>query len=111
MAERKLSSAMLESALSRPSKKGVSKSAKEKKRLREIHTRHVKGGFIAKHRHEAPHDMPEHDEEHVVPDMAGLLAHIKEHMGGVQAAHEAAEPPAMESAEQEGAAEAAANQQ
>lgn len=34
------------------------------------------GGFIAKHIHHMPHDMPMHDEEHVQPDMKGLHGHL-----------------------------------
>jgi hypothetical protein len=32
--------------------------------------------FHMKHRHEPPHDMPEHDEEYSAPDLKGLHGHI-----------------------------------
>lgn len=55
------------------------KGKKSRKRLH-IHPA-ASGGFIVKHE---PMDMSEpnaQSEEHVVPDMAGLHAHIDEHMG------------------------------
>lgn len=39
------------------------------------------GGFIAKHMHQPPHDMPDMDEEHVMPDMQGLKDHMEQHFG------------------------------
>lgn len=45
--------------------------------VKEVHIRPAaNGGFIAKHIHHMPHDMPMHDEEHVQPDMKGLHGHI-----------------------------------
>lgn len=40
-----------------------------------------KGGFIMNHMHHPPHEMPEHDEEHITPDMDGLKAHLDQHFG------------------------------
>ncbi len=58
---------------------------KKVKRAKGMHIRHAtSGGFIVKH---DPMSGPEmgkmaEPEEHAKPDMAALLAHVQEHMGG-----------------------------
>jgi hypothetical protein len=73
-----------------PKEEKEPKVKKEKKghgrRPKEIHLRHVKGGFIAKHIHEQALPGEEH-EEHLIPaehegDLDGLHSHLEDAWGG-----------------------------
>jgi hypothetical protein len=68
---------------SQPKKKKKSKAKKSKKPVHKMHIRHsANGGFIAEHE-SAPAgegELPTPNEEHTLPDMAALQAHVGEHM-------------------------------
>lgn len=67
--------------------KSKSKSKKNSKRVHEIHLRRAHSGeLLAKHKHAADEgEMPEPDEDHVVPQ-GGLDQHVAENMPPMQPA-------------------------
>jgi hypothetical protein len=63
--------------------KSKSKAKKSGKHPHSVHVRRGKsGGFIAEHHFKnGPEEEMQEPEEHVLPDMASLQAHMSDHMG------------------------------
>ncbi len=83
-----------------------------KKEIREMKIRRGhKGGFVAQHVHQPPHNLPEHDEEYPIADTAGLHSHIDDHFGEGEGGGEGEGPAEEAEVQKEAAAPAPAAQE
>jgi hypothetical protein len=61
---------------------GGHETVKAPKKIKEmVHTKSHNGKHIVVHKHHSPHSHPDHDETHVMNDMAELHQHMEDHAG------------------------------